>query len=137
MKILIHESDNDIRQLYRVIFSPLNVELTFSENAVETRAKADRSQYDLVMMDVEFPTMEGLSVARSMVEERPDRPLLLVSSVPLEQNELAAPAKRSRSAIMMKPFNIAELRSLIRNLTGIQSSTDSKPLHYLQPASVN
>lgn len=137
MKILINESDVDIRRLYQVIFSPLNVELTFTDNAVETRGAADRVPYDLVMMDVEYPTMDGLSEARRMMDEKPERPLLVVSSVPLQESDLGDRVSRSRSAVMMKPFNIRELRSTIQNLVETNLPRKNGVVDYLQPTSVN
>ncbi len=137
MKILIHESDQDIRKLYQVIFAPSNFELTFSETVYDTRIKANRHQYDLVMMDIEYPSMEGLSEARKMVSERPNQPLLLISSIPLEQEELTNSPYRTRSAIMMKPFNIKELRGLIHHLTESHSTLENLNHDYLTPASIN
>lgn len=137
MKILINESDIDIRRLYQVIFSPLDVELTFTDNAVETHSRADRSRYDLVMMDVEYPTMDGLSEARRMMDEHPNRPLLVVSSVPLVESDLGDRLRRTRSAVMMKPFNIRELRNLIQRMVDAKPEKKGETIGYLQPVFAN
>ncbi len=141
MKILIHETDQDIRKLYKAIFSPFPVQLTFTNEARETCIKADRSNYDLVMMDIEFPTMEGLDIARNMVQNHPEQPLLLVSSIPLRKSDLGACAYHSRSAIMMKPFDIGKLRSMIEKMLKPkqypETDEDRSSLGFFQPALVN
>lgn len=137
MKILINESDIDIRRLYQVIFSTSDYELTFMENARETRLQANRSRYDLVMVDVEFPTMEGLTVARKMMEEHPNRPLLVVSSVPLQENDFGDSMHRSRSGVLMKPFNIAELRRTIHRMAENNCQSGKKSFDFFQPVFAN
>ncbi len=141
MKILIHETDQDIRKLYKAIFSPFPVKLTFTNEARETCIKANRSNYDLVMLDVEFPTMEGLDIARSMVHNNPEQPLLLVSSIPLRKSDLGASAYHSRSEIMMKPFDIDKLRNMIKKMLKPKPLPEAEEkipsLGFFQPALVN
>ncbi|MBN2325847.1 MAG: response regulator [Candidatus Omnitrophica bacterium] len=137
MKFLINESNEDIRRLYLAIFSPSDAEITFAETAEDARFLADLLRFDLVMIDVDFPDMEGLFIAREMIEERPDRPLLLISSVPLKQSDLGGGAAHSNIAFIMKPFNIHKLRGLIEDLAASKDPHASRALDHRIPALVH
>lgn len=140
MRILINESNADIQRLYQAILAPFYVDITFAHDAEQTECFAEKNNYDLVFVDVAYPVMEGLAISKSLRRKNPDRPVVLVSSVPLRTKLLDTLTVKSSSAVLMKPFDIQQLRALIRQFdpsVEISKSYDSptpSPTSYLEPA---
>ena len=137
MRILISENNHDIQQLYKMIFAPYYAEINFADDARQTEQLAGRNHFDMVFVDVNFPAMEGLAVSKSLRRKDPDRPVVLVSSVPLRTRLLDTPTLKSSNAVLMKPFDIQKMRLLIEQFqpsSGAQESKQTQPsVPYLEP----
>ncbi len=79
-KILVAE-DNPVNQLVaRRMLQGLGCEVDQAVNGVEALAALARQRYDVLLLDVQMPEVDGLEVARRLVAERPrpqDRPWII------------------------------------------------------------
>ena len=71
MQVLLAE-DNEINQMIaREFLSAVGIEVDVAENGLEVLSALQRKKYDLVLMDIQMPVMDGLAAAeaiRSMSE---------------------------------------------------------------------
>lgn len=114
MKILIYERNRDIRSLYQAIFTPFRADLVFTDFVCDTETILNEQAFDLIVLDLDFPSMDGWTVAQKILTDYPLQPLVLVSSVPIRQESLEAGARSSQCHIIRKPFDITDLRMLIK-----------------------
>jgi PAS domain S-box-containing protein len=81
------------------------------------RFQTDPGQFDLVVTDLNMPTMNGLEVATRMHEQRPDLPVILCSGFAAELTEEKL-ASAGISRILNKPVSPGELAEAIQQILG-------------------
>ncbi len=79
--------------------------------------RADPSQFDLVVTDLNMPGMSGLEVARELARLRPDLPVVLASGYITEELRALAPEAGVRQ-LMYKPNTVDELCAVVQRLVG-------------------
>src|SRR6059058_5787851 len=73
----------------------------------------DRTQPDLVLMDITMPQMEGIEAADRIVRNHPDARIVMVSSVGYQENIVAALQKGARHFVQ-KPVKPEVLYEVIK-----------------------
>jgi signal transduction histidine kinase len=135
-KILIADDSEDNRFLVEAYLSGQPYSLTFVENGLEALVIFEKEEFDLVLMDIQMPVMDGL-VATGLiraVERRDSRrrtPILALTADAL----LGAPARSAAAgcdAHLAKPISKEELIIAIEEFrfvarTGLTSRPDAAP----------
>ncbi len=133
LSILVAE-DNEINALLaRALLTRLGHRPTIATNgeaAVESwlAARASGSPYDLVLMDVQMPGMDGLEAARriraaeAQAGDKPTRMLALTANVQIEDREAALAA--GLDGLLVKPLDRERLREVLEAGSG----TGANPL---------
>jgi len=121
LRVLLTEDVDVNRELVRVMLEPFDIDLETAVNGVEAIEAVMRSAYDLVLMDVQMPVMDGLTaVARIRELEDPDQPRLPI--IAMTANVLPEQVTRCLEAGMDghigKPINPTELLETIAAWTG-------------------
>jgi PAS domain S-box-containing protein len=127
LSILVAE-DNEINALLaRALLTRLGHRPTIATNgeaAVESwlAARAAGSPYDLVLMDVQMPGMDGLEAARriraaeALAGDKPTRMLALTANVQIEDREAALAA--GLDGLLVKPLDRERLREVLEAGSG-------------------
>jgi two-component system chemotaxis response regulator CheY len=77
----------------------------------------DRTQPDIVLMDITMPKMEGIEVAEHIVHQHPEARIIMVSSVGYQENIVAALQKGARHFVQ-KPVKPEVLYEVIKYVLG-------------------
>src|SRR3954452_7375423 len=77
----------------------------------------DRTQPDIVLMDITMPQMEGIEAAERIVRQHPDARIVMVSSVGYQENVVAALQKGARHFVQ-KPVKPEVLYEVIKYVMG-------------------
>jgi CheY-like chemotaxis protein len=118
-KILVAEDSEDNRFLVEAYLSEHPSELFFAENGLAALHAFEAETFDLVLMDIQMPVMDGLAAARSMrnYERRTGSgrtPILALTA-----NALLGDEEASRAAgcdgHLAKPISKKELISAVQN----------------------
>ena len=134
MKILISESNRDIRKLYEVILHPFQAEITFTDNAQEAEHHTAHTRYDLVFLELGYPNPDGIQAAKSLRKKHPHQPLVLVSSIPISESETTLLTNNPFIAILMKPFDIGGMKNLIRKHAGFHKPSVIREISQSHPS---
>lgn len=73
-KILVAEDDLFLRELYTDILKAENYNVDAASDGEETLEKMKIGGYDLVLLDIIMPKMDGLEVMRQMQDNTPQTP---------------------------------------------------------------
>jgi two-component system, chemotaxis family, chemotaxis protein CheY len=82
----------------------------------------DRTQPDIVLMDITMPQMEGIEAAERIVRQHPDARVIMVSSVGYQENIVAALQKGARHFVQ-KPVKPELLYEVIKYVLGEDAVT--------------
>lgn len=93
------------------------MELTSVENGAEAVAAVRACDFDLILMDMQMPVMDGLTATREIrLHEAtlglPRTPLVMLTANAMPEHVAAGQAAGADSHLS-KPFNAAELLSLV------------------------
>ena len=122
--ILVVEDNADNRKLVVRILAQEGFHGEAVESAEEALVRLDQRRFDLVLMDVRLPRMDGKEATRRLREDPRfrDLPIIAVSAhvVGKQHEEILASGV---SALVTKPIDMDELLGAIRRLL----PTDAKP----------
>ena len=65
-KVLVAEDENDIQFLYTAWLGREGYEVTTANNGLEAISAFESDQFDIVVLDVMMPEVDGLAVCRHM-----------------------------------------------------------------------
>ncbi len=88
-----------------------------ANNGVEAIAEYDRTQPDLVLMDITMPQMEGIEAAERIVRQHPAARIVMVSSVGYQENVVAALQKGAKHFVQ-KPVKPEVLYEVVKYVMG-------------------
>jgi len=115
MKILIAE-DNDInRTVLRAMLDPEGHDLTFAVNGREAVDSARTAAFDLILMDMRMPEMDGLDAARAIRAlggPNADTPICALSADVLPEHHQKA-LEAGMNDYLAKPINPDELARVL------------------------
>jgi CheY-like chemotaxis protein len=120
LRLLVAESHQDDRELIGLQLAPLGHVVDFADNGAAV-VKQFRSQlYDLVIVDVELPVIDGVSAARmirswELMQEFEPTPIIALSTT--SELALLDDLNREFTDYLVKPFDQDQLLGTIRRHT--------------------
>ena len=70
-KILLVEDDESLRQMYKLILSKEGYKVDIANDGVQGLAKAREGGYDLILLDLMMPNLDGIGVLKGLKAEGP------------------------------------------------------------------
>lgn len=125
MKILIAEDDKDLRYALQVFFQRNNFTVDTVDNGADALAYLQLASYDVAVLDVMMPKMDGVSVVRKLRTEKNTTPILLLTAK-AEIEDRVEGLDSGANDYLSKPFDIRELLARVRVLTRPQTQQTAK-----------
>lgn len=126
-KILIVEDDSSIAQLQKDYLEVSGFEVQICSDGVKALNLIKTIEYDLIILDIMLPKLNGLDILRSMQEHK-DIPVLLVSAKKEEIDKIKGFSLGADDYIT-KPFSpgelVARVNSHIRNYERLKNKFNS------------
>ncbi|MCE2996108.1 MAG: response regulator, partial [Flammeovirgaceae bacterium] len=128
LRILAVDDHPTNRRVLQLILEPLGVDLTLCENGQQALDAVHRLDFDLVLMDLQMPVMDGLTATRAIrlleaAHDRPRMPIIAVSANAMTHHKAEA-LEAGADFHIAKPFTPETL------ITGIEEA-----LALVEPAS--
>jgi two-component system, sensor histidine kinase and response regulator len=122
LRILLAEDAPDNRLLIKAYFKNLPYELEMVEDGRLAVDKFKAAAYDLVLMDIQMPVMDGLTATRAMRQWEKDRkraptPIIALTASALE-DDLQRSLEAGCDAHLSKPVRKSTLLEAIRRFVG-------------------
>jgi CheY-like chemotaxis protein len=115
LKILIAE-DEDSNYIYlEKLFSHTNYSIVRAENGQRAVEESDKRQFDLVLLDLKMPVMDGFEAARLIKKKYPHIPIIAQTAYS-HQEEYSSAVKAGCNAFISKPIDKVKLFALIGKL---------------------
>ncbi len=78
--VLIVEDENEVRELYRDLLTDNGFDVLLATNGREGLVLAREKSWDLMLLDIMLPEIDGLSVLQE-IKENHDKPVLIISNL--------------------------------------------------------
>ena len=112
-KILDVDDEPNMRELLREELEEEGYEVEAAENGEEALKKFSSGDYDLVILDIEMPGMNGLEVAGKIREMKKDARIILLTAYSHYRSDLSSWAA---DEYVVKSFNFDELKEKVKKL---------------------
>jgi CheY-like chemotaxis protein len=99
-----------------LMLAKLGFRADITANGIETMEAVQRQRYDILLLDVQMPQMDGLEVARRLRErwpERRDRPWMIAITANAMQGDREACLAAGMDDYISKPINSNELAAAL------------------------
>jgi CheY-like chemotaxis protein len=118
-RVLIAEDDDLIAKLLRTLAERNGCDTAVAADGAEALALLQRSQFDLVLLDLMMPVMNGYELIPH-IRKMPNRPAVLVVTAMMGERFLELDADVV-TAIIHKPFDTEFFASVIAQVAGAMS----------------
>ncbi len=120
-KVLIIEDDKDITDLVEIHLQDLGYSLDKAYDGESGLSKALSGSYDLVLLDLMLPKLEGLEVCKRIREQDKALPILMLTSRSEEMDKILG-LELGADDYIIKPFSIRELIARVKaNLRSVEA----------------
>ncbi len=112
-RILIIEDNAELAQLLAVHLRDLAYEVDIAGDGTEGLAKAQRTLYDLILLDLMLPGLNGLDICRRIREKPPYVPIIMLTSRSSETDRVVG-LEVGADDYVTKPFSVMELIARVK-----------------------
>jgi DNA-binding response OmpR family regulator len=114
--VLLIEDHRDIAEMLVEYLEPRGFAVDFAADGVTGLHLAVTNPYDVIVLDLMLPGLDGLSVCRKLREDaRRDTPLLMLTARDTLQDKLSG-LEAGADDYLVKPFEVRELEARLRTL---------------------
>lgn len=112
-RILIVDDDESIRKILSTILEDEGYVVETAENGREAIDKSTMTFYNLALIDVRLPDIEGVTLLARLKETVPRMRKIIITGFPTIQNAIEA-VNNKADGYMLKPFEISKILETIR-----------------------
>ncbi|MBC8082212.1 MAG: response regulator transcription factor, partial [Hymenobacter sp.] len=112
-RALIVEDDIDIAHLVQVNLLDINCEADITGNGLDGLRQAMDGPYDVIILDLMLPGLNGIEVCRRIREQRITTPILILTSKHEEIDKVLA-LDLGADDYLTKPFSVRELLARVK-----------------------
>src|SRR2546430_16308858 len=128
MRVLIAEDDPALASFVRKGLEAEHYAVDVTTDGEQARAMAGELDYDLLMLDLNLPRVDGVTILRHLRTRKPSLPILVLTSRNRVEDRVQC-LDLGADDYMGKPFSFAELSPRIRALLRDRKSTRLNSSH--------
>lgn len=111
-RILVVDDDESIRKTLRAILEEKRYVVDTAENGKEAIEKSKTEFYNLALVDIRLPDLEGTKLLAAIHETTPKMVKIIITGYPSLQNAVEA-VNKGADAYVIKPFNMESVLNTI------------------------
>lgn len=125
MRILLAEDERSLSRVLVTIFQKNNYSVDAVYNGVEALTYLQSGNYDVAVLDIMMPKMDGITVLKKVRSAGNRLPILMLTAKS-EVDDKVLGLDSGANDYLAKPFDAKELLARIRSITRNQTSVDNK-----------
>ena len=127
MRILLVEDDRHLSASLSEALEAMRYTVDVATDGEAAWQQMMMMPYDLMLMDITLPSVDGLTLCQKMRSHSIDSPVLMLTARDTRQDKIAG-LDAGADAYMVKPFDLAELTAQIRALLRRGQTSNSTTL---------
>lgn len=124
-RILIIEDNKDLAQLLELHLRDLDYDVDLAGDGIAGLARAEGSRYDLIILDLMLPGLDGIELCRRLRGKSSYVPILMLTSKSSEVDRVLG-LEMGADDYVTKPFSIPELlariKAILRRVDNLEKS---------------
>ena len=112
-RILVVDDNRAIRNVISKVLRLMGFDVALAGNGIEALAAFIESSFDLVVTDLQMPTMDGSKLALLVKERSPNTPVILITGTDGE-TVWKKVTKGSVDSVIFKPFKLKDFQSAVQ-----------------------
>lgn len=113
--VLVVDDEVAITDLITEVLSIAGYQVTTSPDGLEALNQIRRSKFDLILLDVNLPKVDGFAVLEKIRESAPTQPIIMISAR-IDKDDVTRGLRLGADDYVRKPFSVEELVLRIENL---------------------
>lgn len=131
MKILLVEDEAVLAGMLNKGLKEAGYEVTIAPDGLIGYDMAVKSQFDVMILDIMLPGMNGMQLCKQLRRQQIDTPILMLTALGTTEN-IVAGLDSGADDYLVKPFQFAELEARLRTLARRKSAGNNAPADLLQ-----
>ncbi|MEZ6078481.1 MAG: response regulator [Pirellulaceae bacterium] len=127
MRVLLVDDGDENRQLMSLILEEAGTTYRTAENGLEAVQLATEQEWDVILMDMQMPVMDGYTATRTLRAQGYHKPIIALTAHAMQQAEQEC-RDAGCSGFMTKPINFDRLIATLAEIAGIAVETTAKTL---------
>jgi len=120
-KILVVDDESGIRCLLSDVLLSSGFEVSTAKDGQESLDQLERSNFDLVITDINMPRLDGISMLKRMKKARRKEKIIVMTANPLDRKLLAGDMPRVLTHLH-KPFRMDSFLDVVIDATSNENS---------------
>ncbi|MDQ7096511.1 sigma-54 dependent transcriptional regulator [Desulfosporosinus sp. PR] len=125
--ILVADDEESVRNLTSRVLSKMNYTVTTVKNGEEVLDKVKNRSFDLLIMDIRMPKLDGMEAFKALRNEYPGLPIIMMTAFSTVETTLET-MRLGAFDYLTKPFDISEVK------TAVEKAFSSRLEHDVQSA---
>lgn len=110
--VLVVDDEKNVRLTLRQALEDLGLQVQTASDGTEALDRIENTDYDLMLLDLRMPGLDGLEVLRRTRRQAPDLPVVIVTAHGTVKNAVQA-VRRGAVDVLLKPITLDSLRDLV------------------------
>lgn len=124
-EVIIIEDEKDIAELIELHLEDLDCKVKMFHNGQEGHDYAQKHPFDLMILDINLPGMNGIDICRKLRAEKVNSPILMLTARSEEIDKVLG-LETGADDYLTKPFSIRELLARVKaNLRRVEIDTQN------------
>ena len=111
--ILVVDDDTGVRKVLSSILSEEGYFVQTVENGKQAIRAFEKTRFDLALIDLKLPDMEGTELLHRLKEKQPHIVMIIITGFPTLENAMET-VNEGANGYVLKPFDIPKLLETIR-----------------------
>jgi DNA-binding response OmpR family regulator len=124
-RVLVIEDNADIGRLIELQLAAINCDVHWVADGLAGLAEAERGSYELVVLDLMLPGMDGLEICRRLSARETRVPILMLTAKSSELDRVLG-LELGADDYLTKPFSVAEFVARVKAL--LRRTAAAKPV---------
>ena len=125
IKILLADDEKDLSKAVGTILTYSNYDVDIVSNGKEALEKINNTIYDLIILDIMMPVMDGIQALKEIRKNNIKTPVILLTAKSQVDDKVEG-LDSAANDYLTKPFDKKELLARIRALTRIKEENEEK-----------
>jgi DNA-binding NtrC family response regulator len=111
--ILVVDDDADVRKTLSSILSEEGYSVETVENGKQATKVTEKSRFDVALIDIKLPDMEGTELLHRLKEKQPHLVMIIITGFPTLENAMKT-VNEGADGYILKPYDVRKLLEMIR-----------------------